>query len=33
VCANNYAAAITLLISAHTRKVCVLEALSSAAVR
>ena len=32
-CANNYAAAITLLISAQTRNVCVLEALCSAAVR
>jgi hypothetical protein len=32
-CANNYAAVITLLISAQTRNVCVLEALCSAAVR
>ena len=31
-CANNYAAVITLLISAQTRNVCVLEALCSAAV-
>jgi hypothetical protein len=32
-CANDYAAVITLLISAQTRNVCVLEALCSAAVR
>jgi hypothetical protein len=32
-CANDYAAVITLLISARTRNVCVLEALCSAAVR
>jgi len=32
-CANNYAAAITLLISAQIRNVWVLEALCSVAVR